>query len=110
MTPAEVLLRTTNGKPGSRHGSRRRRRWVSLGRHSRARYAAEPAGPGPDFQPDSGWIFGPRPRPFTQAIHKDFCPAAASYLVGQFAFGDLSLAENTRSIELFAGQVMPALA
>ncbi len=34
----------------------------------------------------------------------------ATYLVGQFAFGDLSLAENTRSIELFAEQVMPALA
>lgn len=36
--------------------------------------------------------------------------SAANYLVGQFAFGDLTLAENTRSIELFAEHVMPALA
>lgn len=31
------------------------------------------------------------------------------YLVGQFAFGDLTLAESLRSIELFARHVMPVL-
>lgn len=31
------------------------------------------------------------------------------YLVGQFAFGDLTLAESLRSIELFVRHVMPAL-
>ena len=36
--------------------------------------------------------------------------AAASYLVGQFAFGDLTLVETTHSIELFADRVMPVLA
>ena len=35
--------------------------------------------------------------------------SAANYLVGQFAFGDLTLAENIRSTELFAEHVMPAL-
>jgi hypothetical protein len=30
-------------------------------------------------------------------------------VVGQFAFGDLSLAETLRSIELFVRDVMPAL-
>jgi alkanesulfonate monooxygenase SsuD/methylene tetrahydromethanopterin reductase-like flavin-dependent oxidoreductase (luciferase family) len=33
----------------------------------------------------------------------------ANYCVGQFAFGDLSLAETLRSIELFRSEVMPAL-
>jgi alkanesulfonate monooxygenase SsuD/methylene tetrahydromethanopterin reductase-like flavin-dependent oxidoreductase (luciferase family) len=33
----------------------------------------------------------------------------ANYLVGQFAFGDLSLAETMRSVELFTRYVMPTL-
>ena len=32
-----------------------------------------------------------------------------TYLLGQFAFGDLAFAENVRSIELFARHVMPRL-
>jgi len=35
--------------------------------------------------------------------------SAANYLVGQFAFGDLSFAESLRSVELFTRAVMPAL-
>lgn len=35
--------------------------------------------------------------------------STANYLVGQFAFGDLSFAESLRSVELFARHVMPAL-
>ncbi len=35
--------------------------------------------------------------------------AEASYLVGQMAFGDLTREETTRSVELFARHVMPAL-
>jgi alkanesulfonate monooxygenase SsuD/methylene tetrahydromethanopterin reductase-like flavin-dependent oxidoreductase (luciferase family) len=35
--------------------------------------------------------------------------SAANYLVGQFAFGDLSLAESLRSVELFRKHVMPTL-
>ena len=33
----------------------------------------------------------------------------ANYIVGQFAFGDLALAECLRSVELFKSEVMPAL-
>jgi alkanesulfonate monooxygenase SsuD/methylene tetrahydromethanopterin reductase-like flavin-dependent oxidoreductase (luciferase family) len=33
----------------------------------------------------------------------------ANYVVGQFAFGDLTLAECLRSVELFAAEIMPAL-
>jgi alkanesulfonate monooxygenase SsuD/methylene tetrahydromethanopterin reductase-like flavin-dependent oxidoreductase (luciferase family) len=35
--------------------------------------------------------------------------SGANYLVGQLAFGDLTLDEMLRSIALFAGEVMPAL-
>lgn len=35
--------------------------------------------------------------------------AGANYLVGQFVFGDMSLEETTRSVELFSTEVMPAL-
>jgi alkanesulfonate monooxygenase SsuD/methylene tetrahydromethanopterin reductase-like flavin-dependent oxidoreductase (luciferase family) len=35
--------------------------------------------------------------------------SGATYLVGQFAFGDLTLAESLRSVELFTREVMPAL-
>jgi alkanesulfonate monooxygenase SsuD/methylene tetrahydromethanopterin reductase-like flavin-dependent oxidoreductase (luciferase family) len=35
--------------------------------------------------------------------------SGATYLVGQFAFGDLSLAESLKSVELFSREVMPAL-
>jgi alkanesulfonate monooxygenase SsuD/methylene tetrahydromethanopterin reductase-like flavin-dependent oxidoreductase (luciferase family) len=33
----------------------------------------------------------------------------ANYIVGQFCFGDLSVGEMLRSVELFASEVMPAL-
>ena len=36
--------------------------------------------------------------------------AGINYLVGRFAFGDLTLAESMRSLDLFARAVMPALA
>jgi hypothetical protein len=35
--------------------------------------------------------------------------SGANYMICRFAFGDLTLAESTRSLELFS-QVMPALA
>jgi alkanesulfonate monooxygenase SsuD/methylene tetrahydromethanopterin reductase-like flavin-dependent oxidoreductase (luciferase family) len=35
--------------------------------------------------------------------------SGTNYVVGQFAFGDLTLAEMTRSVELFSAQVMPVL-
>ena len=33
----------------------------------------------------------------------------ANYIVGQFCFGDLTLEEMLRSVELFAAEVKPAL-
>lgn len=43
-------------------------------------------------------------------IKSEMTAAGAGYFVGQFAFGDLTPAETLRSVELFAGEVMPALA
>jgi alkanesulfonate monooxygenase SsuD/methylene tetrahydromethanopterin reductase-like flavin-dependent oxidoreductase (luciferase family) len=45
-------------------------------------------------------------REFLGAQMKD---SGANYLVGQFCFGDLTLAEMLRSVELFATEVKPAL-
>jgi alkanesulfonate monooxygenase SsuD/methylene tetrahydromethanopterin reductase-like flavin-dependent oxidoreductase (luciferase family) len=45
----------------------------------------------------------------TQFLRAQLNESAANYLVGQFAFGDLSLAESIRSMDLFARDVMPAL-
>jgi hypothetical protein len=35
--------------------------------------------------------------------------AGTNYFVAQFAFGDLTLAEVLRTVDLFAREVMPAL-
>ncbi len=42
-------------------------------------------------------------------LHKQMQVSGANYLVGQFCFGDLSLDEMRRSIELFSTHVMPGL-
>jgi alkanesulfonate monooxygenase SsuD/methylene tetrahydromethanopterin reductase-like flavin-dependent oxidoreductase (luciferase family) len=43
-------------------------------------------------------------------LRKQIADTGSNYLVGQFVFGDLSLDEAMRSIELFARRVMPELA
>ena len=50
------------------------------------------------------------PGTVTAALRQQIEATGTNYLVGQFAFGDLSTAEALRSIELFAREVMPALA
>src|SRR6266852_583213 len=41
-------------------------------------------------------------------FHAEIEATGANYLLGWFAFGDMTLAESLRSIELFAREVMPA--
>lgn len=43
------------------------------------------------------------------ALRAQVAEAGANYLLGRFAFGDLSFAESARSVALFAQEVMPAL-
>ena len=49
------------------------------------------------------------PATVTQFLRDQMVQTGSNYLVGQFAFGDLSLAESMTSLELFVSEVMPAL-
>lgn len=66
----------------------------------------------PDFDGLSEIGLGIAGSPETVAafLESQMGQAGAGYFVGQFAFGDLSPAETLRSVELFASEVMPALA
>jgi alkanesulfonate monooxygenase SsuD/methylene tetrahydromethanopterin reductase-like flavin-dependent oxidoreductase (luciferase family) len=44
-----------------------------------------------------------------ELLRAQLAESGANYLVCRFAFGDLSLAESTRSLELFQRHVMPGL-
>jgi alkanesulfonate monooxygenase SsuD/methylene tetrahydromethanopterin reductase-like flavin-dependent oxidoreductase (luciferase family) len=50
------------------------------------------------------------PETVRRFLQAQLAESGANYLVGQFAFGDLSLAETLRSVELFRKHVMPRLA
>lgn len=65
----------------------------------------------PDFDAlakDGKGIAG-TPKTVEAFLRSELAESGANYLVGQFAFGDLSLAESLRSVELFARHVMPPL-
>jgi alkanesulfonate monooxygenase SsuD/methylene tetrahydromethanopterin reductase-like flavin-dependent oxidoreductase (luciferase family) len=49
------------------------------------------------------------PSTVTKFLQLELDKSAANYLVGQFAFGDLTFAESLRSVELFRRHVMPKL-
>ena len=49
------------------------------------------------------------PRTVAAFLREQLAATGSNYCVGQFAFGDLSLAETQRSIALFARDVMPEL-
>ena len=57
----------------------------------------------------NGLAFAGSPRTLTQALSDQLQAVGSNYLVGQFVFGDMSLAESTQSIALFASAVMPGL-
>jgi hypothetical protein len=49
------------------------------------------------------------PETVTNFLRAQVDESAANYLVGQFAFGDLTLEESLRSVQLFHNHVMPEL-
>jgi alkanesulfonate monooxygenase SsuD/methylene tetrahydromethanopterin reductase-like flavin-dependent oxidoreductase (luciferase family) len=49
------------------------------------------------------------PAEVLEFLQAQIAESRSNYLVGQFAFGDLTLAESLRSVELFRGQLMPQL-
>jgi hypothetical protein len=45
----------------------------------------------------------------TEFLAAQLAETGCNYVVGQFAFGDLSLTETLRTVDLFTRHVMPAL-
>jgi alkanesulfonate monooxygenase SsuD/methylene tetrahydromethanopterin reductase-like flavin-dependent oxidoreductase (luciferase family) len=72
----------------------------------------KPAHPRPaefDKMMERGQAVAGSPDTVTKFLRAELDESATNYLVGQFAFGDLSLAESLRSVELFSKHVMPCL-
>ena len=72
----------------------------------------KPAHPRPadfDKMMEIGQAVAGNPDIVTKFLKQQADDSALNYLVGQFAFGDLSLAESLRSVELFRNHVMPKL-
>jgi hypothetical protein len=57
----------------------------------------------------AGLTFAGSARTLIAALSAQLQATAANYLVGQLVFGDMSLAESARSIDVFTSAVMPAL-
>ena len=62
-----------------------------------------------DELPEAGQGIAGSPETVAAYLRKQIVESGANYLVGQFAFGDLSLEESLRSVDLFTQHVMPAL-
>ena len=58
----------------------------------------------------NGHAIAGSPATVRDAIAEQCAAAGVNYLLCRFAFGDLTLAESMRSVELFAREVMPAFA
>jgi alkanesulfonate monooxygenase SsuD/methylene tetrahydromethanopterin reductase-like flavin-dependent oxidoreductase (luciferase family) len=57
-----------------------------------------------------GFAVAGAPARVRAALTEQLATSGANYLVCRFAFGDLMFAESTRALDLFAREVMPALA
>lgn len=73
------------------------------------RPSAHPRPPDFDALADVGQGVAGSPRTVAAFLREQVKATGTNYVVGQFAFGDLSLAETLHSIDLFARDVMPAL-
>ena len=74
------------------------------------RVNAHPRPPTYDGLEDVGQGIAGTPATVAAFLRKELDATGSNYCVGQFAFGDLTLAETLHSIELFARHVMPELA
>jgi hypothetical protein len=70
---------------------------------------AHPRSPEFDQMMEIGHAIAGKPETVRQFLQAQLDESAANYLVGQFAFGDLSLAESLRTVELFKNAVMSKL-
>ena len=75
----------------------------------RGRSQSHPRPPEFDALLDCGQGIAGSPKTVTEFLNSQLAETGCNYLVGQFAFGDLTLEECLQSIALFASEVMPAL-
>jgi len=88
-------------------------KWHASFTHLRRRHNLANAHPRPptfDGLVEVGQGIAGNPERVAQALRAQIEATGSNYLVGQFAFGSLTLAEALTSIELFARRVMPELA
>lgn len=71
------------------------------------RMPTHPRAPEFDRMMDIGQAVAGSPQTVYKFLQDQVDQSAANYLVGQFAFGDLSLAESLRTVELFKTEVVP---
>ena len=88
-------------------------KWHASFTHLRRRHNRVNAHPRPptfDELVEVGQGIAGAPDHVVEVLSGQLAATGSNYLVGQFAFGDITLAEALGSIELFAKEVMPALA
>jgi len=73
------------------------------------RMPAHPRAPEFDQMMEIGQAIAGKPETVRHFLQSQLDQSAANYLVGQFAFGDLTLAEALRSVTLFHQEIMPKL-
>ena len=74
------------------------------------RINAHPRPPTFDGLAEAGQGVAGSPQTVADILRRELAGTGSNYCVGQFAFGDLTLAETLHSIALFAQEVMPQLA
>lgn len=62
-----------------------------------------------DAMAAAGLAFAGSAADVTEALRSQLAQVGANYCVGQLVFGDMTVEESRRSIELFATSVMPAI-
>jgi alkanesulfonate monooxygenase SsuD/methylene tetrahydromethanopterin reductase-like flavin-dependent oxidoreductase (luciferase family) len=94
-------------------GRRAYRRWWTSFMHLWVKHNTAPNNvsypPEIDGQIADGRAIVTTPAKALELLRGQLAESGANYLVCRFAFGDLSLAESLRSLELFQRHVMPAL-
>lgn len=86
--------------------------WYKSFNHLFALHGIRPNRPWPsefDLMAAAGLAFAGSPEEIAEMIRSQVTEVGANYFAGQFVFGDMSFDESRRSIELFAGSVIPAI-
>ena len=86
--------------------------WHTSFNHLFRQYGSAPRHPRPpqfDDMVDIGQAVAGTPDNVVAFLKSQIAESGITYMIGQFAFGDLTRAESLRSVDLFARHVMPVL-